>query len=140
MAGLSCGCFLGHWNLMQDLHGPSCQGGWHLDVTALLTRDQSPLCKASVPRPHPRQELCSAQSCASDQPAQPNQQPGTAPMAQEALPRAWPEQPVLAPRLSLPDHKRTTLLELRAELRQNDSHCSRAGMFTMTPQGWASQR
>lgn len=59
-------------------------------------------------------------------------------MAQETLPRARPEQPVLALRLSLPDPQKNTWLELRAELRKNESHCCGAGVLTMTPQAWAS--
>lgn len=42
-AGLGCRCFF-HWNLMQVLHAPSCQEGWHLPLSAGI---QSLLCKVS---------------------------------------------------------------------------------------------
>lgn len=56
------------WSLGFDagLHGPSCQEGWYLHLTALSTRDpyiEGSLCvRSAVPRPPPRQELCTAQS------------------------------------------------------------------------------
>lgn len=123
------------WSLEFDagLAWTFLSGGWHLHLSALLTRDPVPCVSGELFLVHIHKRNCAQhRACPSEQPAQPHQELGAAAVAQE--PSQEHSQSSLSwLRLSLLTLRNTTLLGLRAELRQDESHCSWAAMLTMAP-------